>query len=447
MKTKNNEKEHRLTRRSFFKESAAGFLGAGLGLSGAAGSASAAADGPAQDLPADTLRIKDYRILGRTGFKVSDISCGSMMDEYLLRHALQAGMNYLDTAEEYPGHHRIVARAIKGFDRNSLFITTKLEVQNDKTKAGFIRRTRQALEELQAEYVDCLMMHMPERAETLKTEGFHEAMQELKTEGRVKYVGVSNHGSFWFKDPEETMEKVLTAAADDGRFDVFLVAYNFLRYDQSEKVLELARRKNIGVALMKTMPVAIYESLRDRVEAAEKKGQSVHPLYVEGVKRYKEKFEAAQEFIKKYNLTNPQEIKEAAIKFVLGNPNVSTACLRAKNYNELDSFIKLSGSRLDVPAQSKLDAYREGCGNLYCRHACGICEPSCPHGVPINTIMRYQQYFAGQGREKEAMELDAAIPGIRADACFDCPGPCEKACPYGVPVQGMLLVAHETLLL
>jgi ferredoxin len=65
--------------------------------------------------------------------------------------------------------------------------------------------------------------------------------------------------------------------------------------------------------------------------------------------------------------------------------------------------------------------------------------------VPVNTILRYQHYFAAQRREKEAMGYYAGIPGVRADACRDCGAPCEAACPYGVPVQGMLLVAHDTL--
>jgi len=93
-------------------------------------------------------------------------------------------------------------------------------------------------------------MHMPETVETLRTEGFHAAMQELKAEGRIKHVGVSNHGSFWYRDPEETMEKVLMAAVEDGRFDVFLMAYNFLKMDEAERVLEACRGRKIGTTIM-----------------------------------------------------------------------------------------------------------------------------------------------------------------------------------------------------
>jgi uncharacterized protein len=426
-------------RRRFLKNSAWGVLG--LGLSGrrpAAAQASAADERP---------RIRDYRTLGRTGFKVSDISCGFIMDDGVIRAAREAGMNYFDTAEEYPGHHRVLAKALKGLDRKSYFLSTKLLVEDDKSKEGFLRRARKCLEELQTDYVDCLMMHCPEKAETLKTEGFHAAMDELKAEGRVRHVGVSQHGTFWFRDPEETMEKILLAAAEDGRFDVFLMAYNFLRRDNSEKVLAACADRKIGVALMKTAPITLYYGMKARIEALEKDNKAVDPIYADGLKRYREKFEAAQGFIAAHGLKTKEEIRDAAIRFVLGAPGVHTACCQTQTYADLEAYLKLSGTRLSPAEAGMLEAYGESCGALYCRHACGRCEPGCPQGVPVNTILRYQHYFLGQGREKEALGLYARIPGARADACRGCPAPCEAVCPYGLPVQGMLLAAHDVLTL
>ena len=432
-------------RRQFLKASALGALGAGL----AGGKALAAPQVPAAPAkPAttdDVPKIKDYRTLGRTGFKVSDISCGFIMDEGVIRAAYESGMNYFDTAEQYPGHHRVLAKVIPAMDRKKVFIATKLEATPGETKEGYLKRARKSLADLQTDYVDCLMMHCPEKAVTLKDEGFHAAMTELKAEGRVKHVGVSQHGTFWFRDPEETMEKILLAAVDDGRFDVFLMAYNFLRRDNSEKVLVACRGKKIGVALMKTAPVAIYYSLKSTVEKLEKDKKEIDPLYVDGLKRYKEKYDAAQEFITAHHLGSPEEIRSAAIRFVLGNANVHSACVQTQTYEALNAVVRLSGTRLSPTEGARLETYRQGCGALYCRHACGVCEPSCPKGVPVNTILRYQQYFAGQHREKEAMGYYAAIPGPRAEACRDCAAPCETACPYGVPVQGMLLVADDTL--
>jgi len=431
----------RMDRRRFMKKSACGALAAGAGaLTGWAK--------PGQEAktePREKPKIREYRVLGRTGFKVSDLGAGFMMDDGLIRASLDAGVNYIDSAEQYPGHHKVVAKAMKDRDRKSVFINTKLQVLKDTSKEGFLKRARKCLEDLEMDYVDCLMMHMPENVVTLKTEGFHAAMQELKAEGRIKHVGVSNHGSFWYRDPEETMEKVLTAAVEDGRFDVLLMAYNFLKMDESERVLAACREKKIGTTIMKSTPVALYYSLKSRIEQLEKEKKQVHPLYADGLKRYKDKVDRAEAFIKKYKLQSQEEIQEAALRFVLENPNVGTVCFIARNYDEMERFLSVSGTRLSGREKAKLAAYREVCGDLYCRHACGVCESACPHGVPVNTIMRYNQYYSGQGRERESMEFYAAIPGLRADICSGCPGHCEAACPYHVPIQGMLIVAHSQL--
>ena len=109
--------------------------------------------------------------------------------------------------------------------------------------------------------------------------------------------------------------------------------------------------------------------------------------------------------------------------------------------------MKLSGSNLSVYDKKKLAAYKEGCGQLYCRHACGECESVCPRGVPINTIMRYHHYYAAQSKEKYALRSYAGLVSPRADQCKNCEGFCEKNCSYGVPIQGMLIMAHHDLTL
>ncbi len=432
----------RIGRRNFLKNSALGILAAGAAVRESwAGAPAGFPD--AQERPS---KVKNYRILGRTGFNVSDIGGGSARDEGLLRAMLEAGVNYFDTAESYLGQQKILGAAIKGWDRQSIFITSKMEVKKENaSKENFLNRARKCLEELGTDYIDCMMMHLPEKVETLQTGGFHQAMEELKAEGKIRFVGVSHHGSFWFRDPEEAMDTILLAAAEDGRFDVFLFAYNFLQLDRSDRVLRACREKKIGVALMKTTPVAKYYLLKERIDQSSKEGRDIHPLYLEGLERFKEKADRAESFVRKYGLENPQEIKEAAVLFVLDNPAVNTVCCSAQNYGDLERFVRLSGKGLSDLEKEKLEAYREGCGELYCRHACGVCEPRCPHHVPVNTIMRYFHYFESQGREKYAMSRYAAIPGTKADVCSGCEGFCETACPYGVPIQALITFAHQEL--
>ncbi len=430
----------RLDRRRFIKTSSLGMIGAGLA---ARNNLADAGRSQKQARP----KVQEYRVLGRTGFKVSDLGTGSIMDEGLLAAALDAGINYIDTAEQYPGHHKIVGNAIKGRDRKSLFISSKLLLEGEITKQGILDRSRKALEEIGTEYLDCMMMHFPEKIETLKTPGFHEAMQELKTQGRVRFVGVSHHGSFWFKESETSMADILLAAAEDGRYDVFLLAYNFLQVDQGKKILEVCGQKNIGTALMKTSPVTTFHKIKASVDRMNEQEKEVPALYKEGMERYTRMLAQSEPSIRKFNLEDPDEARKAAIKFCLGNQDVHTVCCSLKTFEELDWVVRLSGTRLAEKDNATLAAYTEVCGPLYCRHACGLCEPQCPMDVPINTIMRYHHYFMAQGREREAMQYYADLRGTRADACAACPGFCEQACPFKVPIQGKLFQAHSDLAL
>jgi len=429
-----------LKRRHFLAKSTLGVIGAGLAVRQQAAS-------PLQDEAQPPAKIKGYRVLGRTGFKVSDLATGSIQDEGLLAAALDAGFNYIDTAEQYPGHHRIVGNAIKGRDRKKLFISSKILLEGKVTKEDILKRSRKALEEIGTDYLDCMMMHFPEKLETLKTPAWHEAMAQLKSEGRIRFTGASHHGSFWFKDPEESMANILLAAAEDGRFDVFLMTYNFLQVDQAAEVLKVCQERGIGTALMKTSPITTFNKIKAGVDRMKEQGKEVHPLYQEGLERYTKMLEAAGPSVKKYKLENPDAARDAAIKFCLENPSVNTVCCSMKTYEELERLTRLSGSRMEEGDRSALKAYTEACGFMYCRHACGLCEPRCPHDVPVNTIMRYHHYFTAQGREKEAMTYYSQIPGNRAEACASCPGYCEEACPFNVPIQGKLLHAHADLAL
>jgi predicted aldo/keto reductase-like oxidoreductase len=61
--------------------------------------------------------------------------------------------------------------------------------------------------------------------------------------------------------------------------------------------------------------------------------------------------------------------------------------------------------------------------------------------------MRYNHYFNAQGREKYAMEQYAELGITKADLCQNCEGHCERACPYNVPIQSLLMLAHHNLTL
>jgi predicted aldo/keto reductase-like oxidoreductase len=436
-----------VSRRNFIKKTTLGLLGSGIA------SRSGFPDSQPQ-AESESPRIKEYRTLGRTGFKVSDLGTGDFDDVGPFKALLDGGVNYIDTSEDYGQHGRKIGEAIQGRDRSSLFISSKLRADSSLrrvgkegiTKEGFIKRALRVMEALQVDYLDCLMLSSPETTEMLMCEGYHEAANQLKKEGRIRFTGVSHHGSQWvLEEPKESMETILLNAAEDGRFDVMLLAYNFLKEDQSERVLEVCARKKIGTTLMKTNPIRSYNLLQEWLKRARtSRGKELTEEDRKNLARFENKAEKAQDFIKRYNLKSDQEIRDAALKFCLSNPNVNTVCLTVLNYEQARDYLKLSGSRLDAKDSSLLAAYKKECGSLYCRHACGLCEPSCPYQVPVNTIMRYDHYFVSQGREKHAMSQYVDLRS-RADICQACEGHCESACPYGLPVRALLSAAHQTL--
>jgi predicted aldo/keto reductase-like oxidoreductase len=243
------------------------------------------------------------------------------------------------------------------------------------------------------------------------------------------------------------MESVPLSAAGDGRFDVMLLAYNFLNEQNGRKVLAECGKKNIGTTIMKSNPVGKYYSFKARLESMEERSGERYEYFKKLVERAKSKAELAEVFIKKYSLESPEEISDAATRYVLSNENVSTICLAIETFDDANRFLGLSGSEVTSRDHGMLREYRECFGDLYCRHACGLCEPSCPHGVPVNTIMRYNHYFEAQGREKEAMQKYADLPTAKADRCLTCVGHCDRSCPYGVPAKGLLCMSHERLTL
>lgn len=434
-----------ISRRNFIKSSVS--AAAGLGFLNAGKVIARQGENPSGPI------IREYRTLGRTGFKVSDIGfgAGNLSNPDVLRASLDMGVNYIDTAEHYNrgNSERAIGQVIGKYDRKKVFLTTKLNMMmGGNSKERIKERFSKCLERLQADYADCLMLHMVPTVEQVKHAGYHEAIQELKAEGRVRFTGLSTHGTeLKLSGPvKDEMDRVILAAAEDGRFDVVLFTYNFIQKDMGNRILEACKDKSMGTTLMKTNPVKFYQDVQDIVDRNREHGRKVGEQFYKIVEEYKTLVDRGQDFIKKYGMTGPAEARDAAIKFCLSNPDVHSICPSMNTFEELEAFVALSGTRLDPAGEALLADYRSCLGRYYCRHACGQCERYCAQSVPVNTIMRYYHYFSAQRREKYAMEKYNTLAENNACICSSCNEcGCEKACPYGVPIQVLLLLAHQAL--
>jgi predicted aldo/keto reductase-like oxidoreductase len=232
-------------------------------------------------------------------------------------------------------------------------------------------------------------------------------------------------------------------AVDDGRFDVFLLAYNFVNSDMAEKVMDACQEKGIGTAIMKANPVQLYLMLADRIKQTEEAGEEPNEYTLGFYEKYKAMTEQGREFFRDYGAITDEDLVVAATRFVLSNPKAHTICIGFNNFTDVKTMLGLSGQRLTAADTSLLENYKDAFGRLTCHFGCNLCEAACPHHLPVSTIMRYNYYFEVKKHEREAMEKYARLPGEKPHVlCNGCPGFCEQACPYGVSTRALLAAAH-----
>jgi predicted aldo/keto reductase-like oxidoreductase len=426
-----------INRREFIKNSILGTTGMGI----------VKGEDMAGMLAEKKLKIKEYRKLGNTDFKVSDISVGQILHEGVLRAALEAGINYIDTSELYSSrnHENIIGSVIKDFKRGSLFITSKVFRKPFKSKEDILQRVDNSLKRLDTPYLDCLMIHQVEDTEIIKDEFFHQAAAELMDKGKVRHLGISCHGGSFINPVKESLEDVLLAAINDGRFDMLFFAYNFIEHEEAEKILKLCHEKKIGTFIMKSNPVLAYNQLKQSLKEIEEKGEKPSDFRLKVYNLYEEKIRKAKDFFVANQLLDEKEMQAAGTKFVLSNPFVNTVVNTVMSFSDLETLLELSGQKLRKKDLGMLHQYKDTFGFLNCRIGCNQCEPACPHHVPVNDIMRFNYYFQVKKQEKMAMEAYAALEGCNANLCSDCPGHCMAACPHQVVIQPLLQMAHRNL--
>lgn len=106
-------------------------------------------------------------------------------------HALEIGYRHIDTAQQY-GNEEEIGKAIAAskVNRDDIFITTKIW-HTDLKPEDLNKKFNQSLKKLQTTYIDLLLIHWPSNEEIPLSETL-SAMQDLKSDGKVRFLGVSN---------------------------------------------------------------------------------------------------------------------------------------------------------------------------------------------------------------------------------------------------------------
>ncbi len=392
----------RIDRRTFLKNTFQGGIALGLAL---AGLRPAFADGSGGSEEAEP-RIRQYRVLGRTGLKVSDIGAGTytLTNPQVLSYALGLGVNLIATSPTYGFQgkaEQTVGEAIR-LRRRDVVLITKWPNSTSYSKERMLESLEESLGRLQTDHVDCIMLHSVSEPGRISDPEVLRAFRQAKEQGRVRFLGVSSHSP--------NMVQIMEQALDAGTFDVLLLAYNFGEYPDLTRLLARAHERGVGVIAMKTLKGASRED---------------------------------QERFRTPNGT----LRQAAFKWVLSNPQVSGLLAAMNSFGEVRESVGASGQPLSQEEQTLLRRYTRLTSQRYCRIGCGHCADACEHRVPIADILRFRMYSLQYGLKTAAAAeyRDLAAKSL-ASACLACQDPtCTRHCPFGLPVQALLCEAHQLL--
>ncbi|MDE2854573.1 MAG: aldo/keto reductase [Chloroflexota bacterium] len=226
-----------------------------------------------------------YRTLGRTGLRVSVMGIGAggpsrlgqrndMQTEAesvtLVLRGLDAGINFIDTAEAYETE-AIVGAAVAQRNRGDIIISTKKRLRGENISAAELRAgLHGSLRRLRSDYVDIYHLHgLRPQQYSYYAEQILPVMQELRNEGKIRFIGVTEN---WSGDLEHQM---LRRALLDGWWDVVMVGFNLLNQTARETVLQPAIKNDIGVLIMfavrraLSQPEVLRSSLEQLIAAGE----------------------------------------------------------------------------------------------------------------------------------------------------------------------------------
>lgn len=238
----------------------------------AAGAFAATGGGLFAGAPSKTVRGSDAVTLGDTGVKptVLGIGTGTVGGREqrelgtegltrLVRHALERGIRYIDTADRYMTHV-FLRTALKGVPREKYSIQTKTPARNPAVARANIERYRH---ELRTDFLDSVLMHCKTRPDWPdRMRPVLDVLLEEKEKGRIGAVGVSCHG--W---------QGLAAAPDCPDLDVHLVRINPFGAKMDGKPEDVAgqmekmKAKGRGVIGMKIYGETGFDSRRRRFES------------------------------------------------------------------------------------------------------------------------------------------------------------------------------------
>lgn len=328
------------------------------------------------------------RALGKTGVKIPLISMGASgtTDPKFVKAAYDLGVKLFFSANYYGnGNNEIlVGEGLKGLNRDTFLVgTAAIPKEIDKrtgllsadfSSDSYMKVAEESLKRFGLDHIDIVLLPFAAKKETVQHEGVLKTMEQLKKQGKVRFVGIASHG--------ETVE-ALNAAAATGVYDVAMISYNYKVQNREalDAAITGAAKAGMGIVAMKTTA---------------------------GVFREK---------------AGTQLSSNALLKWALRNEQISTIVSGMRSIEELQKNLAMIRDLKMTDDELKQLAFAAGgsATGLYCQQ-CGQCLPQCPQNLDIPTLMRSYMYAYGYRNTEQAWHTlaDARLAGNPCDRCDSC---------------------------
>ena len=325
----------------------------------------------------------EYRVLGKTGLKISRLGFGGIPIQRIdaegtkkvIRYLHDQGVNYIDTARGYTVSEEFLGYALEGIRQDFVLATKSMS----RTKEAMAKDIEISLRNLKTDYIDLYQIHNPSLADIEQVQapgGALEALLEAKAAGKIGHIGITLH-------PVDLFEVALNL----DWVETIMFPYNIVE-TQAEEMIAACAEKNIGFIAMK--PLA---------------GGAIDDATL-------------------------------ALRFIAQNNSVCVVIPGMATIAEAEQNLSAMSNPEDLSKreESKIAAIRGELGTQFCRR-CNYCAP-CTAGISIYSMFLMQGYHDRYDLKEWAKERYNAMAKTASD-CVDC-GVCEPRCPYNLPIRQML---------
>ncbi|MBC8224830.1 aldo/keto reductase [Candidatus Bathyarchaeota archaeon] len=371
----------------------------------------------------------NYRKFGKLDWEVSALGFGAMrlpildrdsskIDEpeaiKMIRHAIDRGVNYVDTAYGYHGGNseRLVGKALKDGYRQKVALATKLPAGLVETYEDFDKFLDEQLEKLQADRIDFYLLHGLSRNRWPKVRdlGVTEWAEEKIEEGKIGHIGFSFHDNF------ELLKEIIDYY--DG-WTFCQIQYNYMDTESSQRGpgvegLKYAAAKGLAVIIMEPIqggrlsmtPPAELQMIWDEAETK-------------------------------------RTGAEWALQWVWNQPEVSVVLSGMSIMRHVEENLVSAGrsgpgtlTEEELALVKRIQQKYGELGYIGCTK-CDYCQP-CPQGVLIPDVFEVlNQNYTSTSDETKAAYHGAIPEEGRASKCEQC-GECEEQCPQGLPIMNLM---------